>query len=298
MNRRAVGVLVVVHALAPAPGVAQDRVAEVRQVAEVQLVGDAVRLRAPDQRVQFRPDPTAAWRLATDGQALSLSSALQLLDRPVAARISVRSATGRGMLTFIPSPLDPGGVLVVEADTVGLGPSSEGLYEFLPDTTGGADFVLALTRGAVIVDWQRGMLPVEVAGNRVEIRGTEATISLEPEGTRALAYLREGTMTVVGPDPLTLGPGQVVLLRAGLAPLLLSGVSAAQAGRFAESVEYLASDVWEQAFPSPGWQRPLLLGLGAAALAGGAWCVVETCWESSGSDAGRRLVGVVIRLPF
>lgn len=279
-------------ALPAAPAGAQvEPTARIVGILDVLDLEERRALPGPTRRVLVQRSDSDDWLDGRD--ELDLFWADQVLVEPrTLVRLDLSAGEARGRAHLSADLQADDGALVLEE----IGGNDQALYEILEVPRELGDLALTVARGSLALDWARGRLALFAAGIRTVVSGTRLLLSVSADGQTGALYLVEGSVSFPDFPAVTLGAGQMALLRAGFPPVV-QAPGGAQASRLGDTAEWAADDAW----PRPFYRQPWVMYGGAAALAVGGLLLLTGDDYDPGDiriDGGSRSGVVILRIPF
>jgi hypothetical protein len=243
----------------------------------------------PSPKVQVLREAEAEWVNAVKDSSLYLQDRLRVA-RYVDVQFNVRRPTQRGKLIFlaelVQSDLRPVKFIPAGSEL------REALYQIRPDSQVPSDFEVGIERGTLIVDLVHGRLAVHAAGIRAIIQGTQATVTAYPGGDAGFLFLQSGAVTFPESPAVRVSPGDVVELRRGFPPQIVTVPQ--QEPLFRRAVQYHMKGVGP--VRPPFWRSAGFL-LPAAAAVVGATVAIASSSPGGDIESPRRDGVVIITFP-
>jgi hypothetical protein len=216
-----------------------------------------------------------------------------IVRRTADARLTIEDTSyGRGDIVLAPQLLCG----ILGADNTVLLKANSGVYHLdaRADT-----LVFTVESGGAYFQWgdprRRCHFQIIAAQLTGEVCGTQIVLAVDSSGTRAIIYVREGTVRFRDWPGVVVRAGQVFRLNAGTRPVLADAVQTARWSN-QKSIDYHAADIWVD---RPNW---LIRGLrnpwtyGVAGVAGIAGVVAWNQWRDPAVK--RYTKPVVVTIPL
>ncbi len=258
----------------------QGEVGRIDRIAEIIGGGKDRRIKDTTSDIRVRRSGTPSWVSTRAGDKLFFGDRLSL-KKHFDVQVRVERKTQRGVLTFVPELVGRDGTGVRWLSTAAAGREiQDAAYQMTADPNRSEDFAVSIERGSLVLDWRHGPLAVSVAGHQFNITGTRVVVTVYPGGEEALVLLVSGSVTFMEAPTLGVLPGQVLHLRVGQPPEVLSP-QAVPLQQVRAAAEFDETVVWSKF--KPFWMKPAFFMPAVAIVAGGAYLAVSGTNTKQGS---------------